>query len=128
MNSIAAARLFAFLTTCTALFQAALAGGVPWGSLAWGGRYRGTLPSNMRIASGASVLVLLALGLIVLIRAGLITVAWKLPADKLVWVVVAYCVLGVIANAITPSNRERIIWLPVTVLLLVSSIVVAAGP
>ena len=40
----------------------------------------------------------------------------------------AYCALGVIANGITPSVWERVIWLPVTLMLLASSIVVAKGP
>jgi hypothetical protein len=45
--------------------------------------------------------------------------------ETLVWVVVTYRALGVIANALTPSPWERIIWLPITLLLLGCSLVVA---
>lgn len=123
-----AARLFAALIMFTALFQVALAAGMPLGLLAWGGSYPGTLPSNLRIASGISVVVLAALGLVVLIRAGLVMSQWQRRSRLLIWFVVAYCVLGVVANAITPSMWERTLWLPVTILLSITSITVAKGP
>lgn len=101
---------------------------MPWGEIAWGGYYPGVLPTHMRFASVASAFLLLLLGLIVLIRAGLVKSAWQPATKKLIWVVVAYCALGVIANGITPSVWERVIWLPVTMMLLASSIAVAKGP
>lgn len=128
MSSFIAARLFATLTAGAILFQLALGAGMPWGEFAWGGNYPGVLPMHMRAASGASVFLLLGLGLVVLIRAGLVQSAWQPVSKKLVWVVVAYCALGVIANALTPSVWERIIWLPVTMMMLASSIVVATKP
>jgi hypothetical protein len=41
------------------------------------------------------------------------------------WVVVAYAFLGVVVNAITPSAGERLIWLPVTLVLAGCAIIVA---
>lgn len=127
MISTFAAYVFAALTATAILFQLALAAGMPWGIFAWGGKFPGRLPGYMRIASVASSLLLLTLGGVVLARAGIALPNWQLSSQTLVWAVVAYCALGVIANAITPSPRERIIWLPVTLLLLASSIVVATG-
>jgi len=109
------------------LFQLALASGVPWGKLAWGGKFPGQLPVHMRVASVASALLLLGFGMVVAARAGIALSHWQPVSQVLVWVVVAYSALGVIANAVTPSAWERIIWLPVTTLLLASSIVVATG-
>lgn len=128
MNSSIAARLFAVLVVLTAFFQIALSAGMPWGPLAWGGNHPGTLPSNLRIASGVSVLVMLTLGLVVLVRAGLVMRQWQGWSRRLIWFVVAYCLLGIVANAITPSMWERILWLPVTILLSITSITVARGP
>ncbi len=128
MNSTIAARLYAALTTCVILFQIALAAGMPWGELAWGGSHPGTLPRQLRIASGASVAILLALAFVVLVRAGLLLQSWKHRTRQLIWVAVGYGALGVVANAITPSTWERIVWLPVTILLLVASLIVARCP
>ncbi len=128
MNSTIAARLYTALIACTILFQIALAAGMPWGELAWGGSHPGTLPRQLRIASGASVAILLVLALVVLIRAGLLLQSWKHRTRQLIWVAVGYGALGVVANAITPSTWERIVWLPVTILLLVASLIVARSP
>ena len=127
MGTIIAARVFATLIVGAILFQIGLIVGMPWGEFAWGGYYPGTLPTNMRLASVASAFILLAIGLIVLIRAGLILPSWQPVSTKLVWVVVAYCGLGVIANAITLSFWERVIWLPVLIICFTSSLVVAKG-
>ena len=128
MNSTIAARLYVVLITCIILFQIALAAGMPWGELAWGGSHPGTLRRQLRIASGASVAVLLPLALVVLVRAGLLLQPWKNRTRQLIWVVDGYGALGVVTNAITPSTWERIVWLPVTILLLVASLIVARSP
>ena len=127
MIATVAAYVFAALTAAAILFHLALAAGMPWGILAWGGKFRGRMPGYMRVVSVASAFLLLTLGGIVSARAGIALPNWQLYSRTLIWVVVAYCALGVIANAITSSPRERIIWLPVTFLLLASSIVVAIG-
>jgi hypothetical protein len=45
----------------------------------------------------------------------------------LIWVPVAVSALAVVLNAISRSAGERRIWVPVAVVLLVSSLVVALG-
>ncbi len=125
MKSRIAARIFATFTVVAILFEIALAAGMPWGEFAWGGNYPGALPTDMRVASVVQAFLLLSLILVVLIRAGLIFPAWQPISKKCVWAVVAYCALGVIANAITPSFWERIIWLPLLAICFASSLVVA---
>ena len=127
MSSAVAAYVFAVLTGAAILFQLALAAGMPWGKLAWGGKFQGQLPIYMRVASVASALLLLGFGMVVSARAGVALADWQPISRALVWVVVAYCALGVIANALTPSAWERAIWLPTTILLLACSIVVATA-
>jgi len=65
--------------------------------------------------------------LIVLRRAGVISFS-VLPQGWLVaavWVVVALLVMAVVMNALTTSVIERAIWLPVSALMLIGTLVVA---
>ncbi len=122
-----AALLYATLIALITSFQIALVAGVPWGEAAWGGTHRGVLPSHLRWASAASVPLLVFLAWIVLVRAGLLSagVKWQSRTRKLAWIVVVYSALGVLANAMTTSPLERLIWLPVAIALLLTSLVVA---
>ncbi|MBV7328584.1 hypothetical protein KFU94_10045 [Chloroflexi bacterium TSY] len=98
MNTFWLAYIFVFFTAIVVLFQFALAAGMPWGHLAMGGRYPGRFPPKMRIAAAAR---------------------------GLIWVAVAFSAISTILNIITPSKWERILWVPVTVVMLISSVIVA---
>ena len=120
-----AALVFLVLTVVTIVFQLALAAGAPWGELTWGGKFPGALPARMRAAAVFSALLLAAFGVVVAVRAGLLTAGWAPLSRRLIWAIVAYCAVGVLANAATPSKWERRIWLPVVLALLLSSVVLA---
>jgi cell division protein FtsW (lipid II flippase) len=125
--ALIAAILFSVLAAATACFHLALALGAPWGTLTWGGRFPGRLPAAMRAVAVVSAGLLLAFGVVVSSRAGVALAEWQVLSRKLVWIVVTYCALGVVANTITPSRWERVLWLPVVLAMLVCSVVVAAG-
>lgn len=108
-------------------FQLALACAAPWGEFTLGGKYRGQLPHRMRIIPMLSRVLLIGFALIVVARAGLAFANFSAASHGWIWVVVGYCVLGAIANAITPSRRERAVWLPVLIVMLVSSTIVGIG-
>lgn len=74
-----------------------------------------------------SSVLLIGFALIVLARAGLAYANTGAVSQGWVWVVIAYCVLGIIANAITPRRRERTVWLPVLIAMLIRSTVVGLG-
>lgn len=120
-----AVKVFAFLCTIVALFQLALAAGAPWGSFAMGGRFPGVLPPAFRLLCLAQILVLAGLVVVVLVRAGLLWPQRFEPARKLIWVVVAFSAVALLANLATSSEGERLVWAPVAALLLLSSLVVA---
>ena len=122
-----AAHVFTVFAIITSGFQIALAAGAPWGHLTMGGRFPGRLPSRMRGLAILSAVLLIAFVLVAETRAGVMLIEWQPISRVLVWGVVAYCSLGVLANAITPSRGERMIWLPVVLLLLVCSVIVATG-
>lgn len=119
--------LFLILVTLVIIFQFALTLGMPWGHLTMGGKFEGKLPARMRVVSTLSAFILMLFGLIVATAGGLLLPEWHELATNAIWVVVAYCVMGVLANAVTPSKWERIIWLPVVSLMLVCSLLVALG-
>lgn len=123
-----AARFFALLTAAAILFQVALALGMPWGEFAWGGRYPGALPGPVRAASVVSALLLLVLIGVILVRAGFARPSWQAVSRKPAWGVVVFCGASVVANALTPSAGERLVWLPVTLMMLGASIFVAKDP
>ncbi len=125
MSTIIAAYIFIALVVLVVAFQLALAAGMPWGHLTWGGRFSGTLPRPMRAISLVTTIILVLFGLIVGVRAKALFLKWNYFANSAIWFVVAYCGLGVGANAVTPSKWERIIWLPVVILMLICSTVVA---
>ena len=120
-----AAQLFALLASIVAVFQLALIAGAPWGHLTWGGRYPGVLPPGMRGVAAVSLLLMLAFAWIVLARAGFRVPFIRSRMRGATWGVVAYCALGVVANAATPSRSERALWLPVVSGMLLSSVFVA---
>ncbi len=74
------------------------------------------------IALGAAVL----LGLVIYVIRTRAMLPTRFP--RAVWAVVAYCALGIIANAAKPSPAERRLWLPVVCTMFLSSLIVARRP
>lgn len=81
----------------------------------------------LRAVAGTSAVLLVGMIAIVRARAGLVAGSWAARCARLVWLVVGYCVLGVVLNAATPSAEERRLWLPVVALMLISSLRVAVA-
>jgi hypothetical protein len=123
--STAAAIVFAAVTAGAIAFQIALALGAPWGEYAMGGANRGRLPPAMRVAAVVQALVLSLLALAVLTRAGLVDVPVVRDLPWLVWAAVAFSAVSLVLNAISRSRGERRIWVPVALVMLGSSLIVA---
>jgi cytochrome bd-type quinol oxidase subunit 2 len=110
---------------CVVAFQVALALGAPWGAYAMGGAVEGRYPPAMRVLALAQAVVLAALALVVLSAADIAAQALVDDHPWLAWVPVAVSAVAVVLNAISRSARERRLWVPVALLLLASSLVVA---
>jgi hypothetical protein len=117
-----AALLYVAATLAVIAFQVALALGAPWGAFAMGGRFPGRFPPSMRLLALVQTVVLGLLALVVLDAAGLISLGL---ADWLIWLAVVVSALSVAMNAASPSPRERRLWVPVGLVMLGSSLVVA---
>jgi hypothetical protein len=120
-----AALLYLAATLVVVGFQVALALGAPWGAYAMGGRSAGRLPPSMRLLALVQAVVLGLLALVVLGSAGLIAIGLVTEWPWLIWLVVAMAVVSVGLNATSRSPGERRLWVPVGLVLLACSLVVA---
>ena len=120
-----AAAAYAVVVAGVIAFQIALALGAPWGSYAMGGAFPGRFPPRLRVAALVQAALLAVTVGIVLSRAGLALPAWSDAARWLIWVVVAIALLALVLNSISRSAGERRIWVPVALVMLASSLVVA---
>lgn len=117
--------VFVGLILVVAAFQLGLALGAPWGGIAMGGAFPGVLPPPLRLAALGQIGVLVLSALVILSRAGCALPSWRAVSRRLAWIVVALFAVGVVLNLITPSGWERLIWTPVALGLLLTSLSVA---
>jgi hypothetical protein len=113
--------------TGVAVFQGALAGGAPYGHASWGGADP-HLPTDLRVASAVSCVVLLGAALLVLRRAGF----WGSSRVSSVsrWgtrVLVPILALSALGNFASQSRWENFLLGPVSVLLAILCALVAIG-
>ncbi len=121
-----AAIIMAIVQVLVALFQLALVLGAPIGEYAFGGQNVGKLPVQLRVGSGVSFLVLLAIAGHYLAQAGVFTPLLPSDLNSIAnWVLVGFNVLGLIMNGISRSKKERNLWVPVLLLSVVLAIIVA---
>ena len=124
MLETVSAIIFTTLTGIVIIFQGCLAAGVPWGEASMGGRYPGKYPPKMRFIAVINILILGFIAAIVLSDANLMFPQLNPISTIVIWIIVAFYIIGTIMNTITPSKMERI-WAPVTLIQLITSLVVA---
>jgi hypothetical protein len=123
----ACAVAFVIVTAGAVCFQIALAIGMPWGRYAMGGAHPGTLPPRLRVAAVAQAVVRAALAAVVAARAGLIDLPILAGLTWPIWLVVAIAAVSLVLNALSRSAGERRVWVPVAIVLLATSLIVAIG-
>jgi len=125
IDATTAATIFCICTAVAVVFQLALALGAPWGEMALGGRYPGRFPLRLRIASLAQSVVLVLLSFVVLTRSQLSFEKYFEYSEIAIWFVVGVCALSATMNILTPSKKERLLWGPVTLVMLFCVFIVA---
>ena len=120
-----AAYVYVILSAVVVAFQVALALGAPWGAYAMGGSFPGQLPANVRVASLAQAALIAFTALVVMSRAGVALPRLARASRWLAWVVVSLLSLSLVGNLLSPSGGERMLWVPVLILMLIASILVA---
>jgi hypothetical protein len=126
---VEAATVAAFVYLATSLvavgFQIALALGMPWGAYAMGGRFPGRFPPPLRALALVQAVVLGLLALVVLAAAGLIALEPVAELPWLIWLAVVVSLASVAMNAASRSPGERKLWVPIGLVMLGSSVIVA---
>lgn len=110
MKAASLATIYACLTTLPAAMHVLLAAGAPLGRFTVGGRFPGRLPVPWRALALLQAGLLGGMAAAVLDRAGVIDVG--IPA-ALFWTAVGLTLVTFIANAVSPSRPERLLWTPV---------------
>lgn len=119
-----AAIIFSFAAAIIIVFHLLLAFGFPLGGRAMGGKYPDQWPDFMRIIAILIVCFWILVSILVMVQAGLLFREYQDYSRVLGWFIVLFCGVQVVLHVISPSKKERQIWLPVTIILLVSSMVV----
>jgi len=123
-----AALVYGALSLVVIAFQVALALGAPWGEYAMGGAFPGRFPPPMRMAAVLQAGLAALLTAVVLARAGVAVGAWSRASRQWIWAVVVVALASTVLNLVTPSAGERVVWAPVAVTLLLTSLIVARSP
>jgi hypothetical protein len=124
----AAAIVAAVLLTVIAVFQIALALGMPARRMAWGGGHEGKLPTGLRVASGMAGFVIYPLAALLVLEAGTETDLALIPDVGSIgmWVFTALFAIGALMNFLSPSRLERV-WGPVALAVSICCGIVAAS-
>ncbi len=124
----AAALVASALLIVIAVFQIALALGMPARKMAWGGGYEGKLPTGLRVASGVAGFVIYPLAALLVLEAGELTDFDLVPdvGPVGIWVLTGLFALAAILNFLSRSRVERV-WGPVALGISVCCGIVAAS-
>lgn len=109
------AYLYACLAALPMIMHVALAVGAPLGRFTVGGKFPEKLPSAWRGFALVQAALLFIMALVVLERADIVKTI--LP-QWLFWPVVVLTAATCVANITTPSKPERLLWGPVTLIML----------
>ena len=113
------------LYALTIILQLLLASGILPITMAWGGR-EPVLTTNLRIARLASAALLLFFIYVIRRRAGLVSDAPITPIVKVLsWLVTAFSALNFLGILVSLSSGEKILFGPISFLLLVACILVS---
>lgn len=119
-----AAILYSVLAAAPFGMQLGLAAGAPWGHLTLGGAHPGRLPPRLRKGAVVQAALLAAMALTMMGRGGVLELGLAPWAG---WLALALTAMTMVANLITPSRPERLLWGPVSIGMFLSGLVVVIG-
>ena len=124
MIVLIAAIIAVVLFTGMIVFQLLLVLGLPFGHLAYGGKYE-KLPSKMKIVSLVGIVIFIFAILSVLERAGIIII-FNNPmfVTVFVWIIAIYLAFNTLMNAISKSKWEKLIMTPISLILAICCFIV----
>ena len=124
MIVLIAAIIAVVLFTGMSIFQLLLVLGLPFGRLAYGGKYE-KLPSKMKIISIVGIVIFIFASLSVLERAEIIIIFNNLMLVMVfVWIIAVYLAFITLMNAISKSKWEKLIMTPISLTLAICCFIV----
>lgn len=117
--------IFIVAATPIIILQIGLMLGAPWGKLAMGGQFGDVFPLKLRIGAGIQLLIILMTLIIVLTRAQVILFNFFSFSKIAIWFVVVLYFISAILNSITSSKPERMLGAPTSIMLFLSSLILA---
>ena len=128
MIVLIAAIIAVVLFTGMSIFQLLLVLGLPFGRLAYGGKYE-KLPSKMKIISLIGIVIFIFSSLSVLERAEIITIFNNsMFVTVFVWIIAVYLAFITLMNAISKSKWEKLIMTPISLTLAICCFIVVIVP
>jgi hypothetical protein len=109
------------------VFQLVLATGAPFGHFAWGGQHR-VLSPQLRLGSIASAALYAAFIVLVLDRAGILSVLPEQASQAAMWALATLLALGAVPNLMSSSKPERYLMAPLAIVMAVLSLILALDP
>ena len=127
MNDVTQAALIQVVVALGVVaFQLALVAGAPWGEYTMGGQNKGRLPRLFRVGAAVSAVIMLAQAGHYLAQAGALPPLLTPNASSVVnWIWFGFTVVGLIMNSISRSRKERNTWVPVLLVSVVCTLLVA---
>ena len=109
------------LLLTVAIFQVVVILGAPVGRFTQGGQHEGKLPIGNRALAAVSMVLLLAMSATVSGKIGRGPFASLSPGvvATLWWITVVYLFVGVVMNLASRSKEERLLFAPLTTIILV---------
>ena len=89
-----------------------------------GGIHPGILPKPYRVAAFIQLWLILFNGIVILGHADLIHLFSKNFSESWLWVIMIMMSFSTVLNLITQSKKERYLWAPITLIMLICSILV----
>lgn len=123
---IYAAYIYIFLATIICFWQIALILGAPLGEYTMGGQEKGELSPKKKKLALISLILALFYIFNILSEAGLIFTNFKFVTNYTIWCVLFLNFLTLIGNTITKSKKERILWLPITLLMFICILIIVS--
>jgi hypothetical protein len=124
MIVLIAAIIAVVLFTGMSIFQLLLVLGLPYGRLAYGGKYE-KLPSKMKITSLIGIVIFIFASLSVLERAEIIIIFNNLMfVTVFVWIIAVYLAFITFMNAVSKSKWEKLIMTPISLTLAICCFIV----
>ena len=113
--------IYLFLLLFTIAFQIGLIFGKPWGEWTMGGYHKVVLPPKLRIGAFVSILILSFFGLFAIDYTQFLGINLNLTSF-LKWIVISFNALSALVNTFTQSKKERNLWMPITIIMLLASL------